>query len=144
MSICISGTGVRNWDTWGEEGDHVCLYRLEERGRRGWVMTVPVGRGRFLDGLGKRRDGRSSYAAVPVCVDDGTGVNMGWVRDTGVTEARLCSVALEALGVTFGGVPSSVNQMGWYRLRARVARMRWRICRCVWSCLIIFHTMCGA
>jgi len=66
------------------------------------------------------------------------------VRDAGTTDARLCIVALEAPGVVFGGVASSVNHMGWYRLRARVAKMRWRVFRCGWGCLMIFHTMCGA
>ena len=95
------------------------MYRLKERGRRGRVVTVPVGRGRFLEGLGERRDGGSSCAAVPVHVADATGVSVGWVRDTGKNEAILCRVVLKSQGVTFGGVASSVNHMGWYRLRAR-------------------------
>ena len=61
------------------------MYRLEERGRRGRVVTVPVGSGRFLKGLGERRAGRSSCVAVPGYVGDGTGVGVGWVRDAGVT-----------------------------------------------------------
>ena len=69
---------------------------------------------------------------------------MGWVRDAGATEDRLCSVALEASGGAFGGVASSVNYMGWYCLRARVAIMRWRVVKCVWGCLMILHTICGA
>ena len=89
------------------------------------------------------RDRRSSCASVPVCVGDGAGSDVGWVRDAGVTEARLCIVALEALGVVVGGVASSVNHIGLYRLRAIVARMRWRVRRCVWGCRMIFHTMCG-
>ena len=96
-----------------------------------------------MEGLGERRDGRSSCAADPVRVGDGAGGGVGWVRDAVATEARLCGVALEALCVVFGGVASSVNHMGWYRLRAIVARMRWMVCRCVWGCLMIFHTMYG-
>ena len=89
-------------------------------------------------------DGRSSCAWVPGCVGDGAGGDVGCVRDTGATEARLCIVAPEALGVAVGGVASSVNYIGWYRLRAIVARMRWRVRRCVLGCRMNFHTMCGA
>ena len=76
-----------------------------------------------MEGLGARRDGRSSCVAVPVRVGDVAGGDVGWVRDAGGTEARLGSVALEALGVAFCEVASSVNHMGWYRLRVRVARV---------------------
>ena len=36
---------ARAWglDTWTLGRSHVCLYCLEERGRRGLVLTVPVG-----------------------------------------------------------------------------------------------------
>ena len=95
----------------------MCVYRLEERGRRGRVVAVPGGRGRFLEGLVERRDENSSCAAV--LVRDGAGVDVGWMRAAGANEAILCSVALESPGVAFGGVASSVNHMGWYRLRAR-------------------------
>ena len=77
-------------------------------------MTIP----RFLEGLSERRDGRSSCAAVLVRVVDGAGSNVGWVRDVGATEARLCGVAHEASGVVCGGVAASVNHMGWYHFRA--------------------------
>ena len=97
-----------------------------------------------MEGLGERRDGRSSCAAVPVRVVDRAGGNVGWVLDVGATEARLCGVAHEASGVACGRVAASVNHMGWYRFRARVASMRWRVFRCVLGCLIIFHSMCGA
>ena len=97
----------------------MCVYRLEERGQRGRVVAVPGGRGRFLEGLGERRDGGSSCVAVPVLVVDTTGVGVGWVRDTCANEAILCRVVLKSPGVAFGGVASSVNHMGWYRLRAR-------------------------
>ena len=109
------------------------MYRLEERGRRGRVITVPVGKGCLLEGLGERRDGRSSFEAIPVRVGDGTGVGVGWVRDTGANKAILFSVVLESPGVVFDGVASSVNHMGWYCLRTRVARMRYRVYRCVWA-----------
>ena len=99
---------------------------------------------RFLEGVSERRDGRSSCVAVSVRVVDGAGGNMGWVLDVGATEAIPCGVAHESSGVACGGVAASVNQRGWYRFRARVARMRWRVLRCVWGCLMIFHSMCGA
>ena len=75
----------------------------------------------------------SSCAAVLGCDGDGADGDVGWVRDSGATEVRLCSVATEALGVAVCEVASSVNQIGWYRLRAIVARMRWRVWRCVWG-----------
>ena len=103
----------------------MCVYRLEERGRRGRVVAVPGGRGRFLEGLGERRDGMSSCVAVPVRVVDDTDVGIGWLRDAGANEAILFSSSLESPSVAFGGVVSSVNHMGWYGLRARVAKMRW-------------------
>ena len=111
---------------------------------KGRVVTVPVGRGRFLEGLVERRDENSSCAAVLVRVGDGAGVDVGWMRAAGANEAILCSVALESPGVAFGGVASSVNHMGWYHLRTRVTRMRWRVCRCIWGFLMSFHTRCGA
>ena len=40
-----------------------------------------------MEGLGERRDGKSSCTSVPGCVGDGTGADMGWVQDTGATEA---------------------------------------------------------
>ena len=97
-----------------------------------------------MEGLGEIRDGRSSCASIPVCVGDWAGGDVGWVRDADATDARLCIVALEALGVVVGGMASSVNHIGWYRLREIVARMRWRVRRCVWGSRMIFHTMCGA
>ena len=103
-------------------------------------MTIP----RFLEGLSERRDRRRSCVAVSVRVVDRAGGNMGWVLDVGVTEATLCGVAPESSGVACGRVTASVNHMGWYRFRTRVARMRWRVVRCVWGCLMIFHSMCGA
>ena len=99
---------------------------------------------RFLEGVSERRDGRSSCVVVAVRVVDRAGGNMGWVLDVGATEAIPRGVAYESAGVACGGVADSVNQMGWYRFRARVARMRWRVLRCVWGCLMIFHSMCGA
>ena len=111
---------------------------------KGRVVTVPVGRGRILEGLVERRDENSSCAAVLVRVGDGAGVDVGWMRAAGANEAILCSVALESPGVAFGGVASSVNHMGWYHLRTRVTRMRWRVCRCIWGFLMFFHTRCGA
>ena len=53
------------------------MYRLEERGRRGRVVAVPGGRGRFLEGLGERRDRRSNCVVVPVRVGDGAGGGVG-------------------------------------------------------------------
>ena len=104
-------------------------------------MAVPGDRGRFLEGLGDSRDGRSSYSAVPVRVGDESGVGIDWVRDASANEAILYSVAPESQGVAFGGEASSVNHMGWYRLRAIVARRIWRVCRRVWGCRTIFQTM---
>ena len=102
-------------------------------------MTVPVGRLRLVEGFGEVKAGRSSCASVPGCKDDGAGGDGGCVRDTGVVDPRLCIGAPEALCVAFGWVASSVNHIGWYRLRAIVARMRWRVRRCVWGCRMIFH-----
>ena len=68
-------------------------------------MTIP----RFLEGLSERMDGRSSCAAVLVRVVDEVGSNVGWVRDVGATEARLCRVAHKSSGVACGGVAASVN-----------------------------------
>ena len=40
-----------------------------------------------MEGVGERRDGKSSCASVLGCVGDGAcGVNMGWVRDAGTME----------------------------------------------------------
>ena len=93
-------------------GDHVCRNRLEDRGRRGLVMTVPVVRGRLLEEWGERREGRRSCTAVPVRVGDGIGVGVGWVQDAGTPEARLCIGAPDAPCVAGGGVTSSVNYIG--------------------------------
>ena len=118
-------------------GGHLCLCRLAERGRRELVLTVPGGMGRLLEGVGERRDGKSNCASVVGCVGDGA-CGEGW------TEARLCTVVPDALDVAAGVVASLVNHIGWYRLSAIVARMRWSVRRCVWGCLMIFHAMCGA
>ena len=97
-----------------------------------------------MEVVGERRDGKSNCATVVGCVGDGACGDVGWVRDAGGTEARLWTVVPDALDVAAGVVASLVNHIGWYRLRAIVARMRWRVRRCVWGCLMIFHAMCGA
>ena len=97
-----------------------------------------------MEGVGERRDGKSIGASVLGCVGDGACGDVGWVRDVGATEARRCTVVPDALGVAAGVVASLVNHIGWYRFRAIVARMRWRVRGCVWGCRMIFHTMCGA
>ena len=66
------------------------------------------------------------------------------MRDESTNEAIPYSVSIESSGVAFGGVASSVNHMGWYRLRVRVARRRWMVYWCVLDCRTIFQTMCGA
>ena len=70
----------------------------------------------------------SSCEAVTVRVSDVVGWGIDRVRDTSAKEADPLSCSFESPGVVFSGVTSLVNHMGWYRLRARVARRRWVIC----------------
>ena len=37
------------------------------------------------------------------------------------------------------GVALGVNHMGWYRLRERVANIRWSMCCCVFVCRTIVY-----
>ena len=97
-----------------------------------------------MEVVGERRDGKSNCASVVGCVGDGACGDVGWVRNAGVTEARLWTVVPDALDGAAGVVASLVNHIGWYRLSAIVARMMWRVRRCVGGCLMIFHAMCGA
>ena len=131
-----TGMGVRDWTSWWGHG---CLCRLEDRDRRVLGVTVPVGSWRLVEGFGETRDGRSSCAPVPGRMGDWTDGDWGCVRDAGATDARLWVSVLEALCVAFGAVASSVNHIGWYRLRAMVARMRLMVLMCVWGTPCVVH-----
>ena len=69
---------------------------------------------------------------------------MDLVRDADVKEAEPLSGSVKGTCVVGGGVASGVNQIGWIRLRARVARRRWMVCLCVYGDRTKFHTMCCA
>ena len=55
-----------------------------------------------MEGLSDKRDGRSSFAAFPVCVGDGAGWGMDWMRDEGANETTPYIVSIESSGVAFG------------------------------------------
>ena len=92
---------------------------------------VLAGWDRFLNLLFVMKDGMSSFKAAIFRVGDVIGWGMDWVRESDTKEAESRSWSFESTDVVGGGVTSSVNHMGWYHLRARVARRRWMVCCCV-------------